>query len=199
MDYKMNLLLLFELQPKEGGVSSFLGAISSYFGNSKGGGSIVIFLLIVIVFLLLAIFFYILEERKRRKKIEALLKKKYEEPKIKVDNEKRISKRTRIPEGVEVKVEFLDESERGLNGFMLDISRGGMAIEPNFPLRRLYVDQIINSIKVSYKDIVFIIRKARVIRISHHMNQRVIAFKFLDVDNEARGKILTLMSKFSQQ
>ncbi len=179
-------------------MSKFLKSISSYFSGEKGEINLVLILLIVIVVLLATIIFYIFEERKRRKKIEELLKKKYESPSIKVDSEKRISRRTRVPDGIEIKVNFLDESEKGLYGFLLDISRGGIAIEPNFPLRRLYVDQVVNKINIIHEDINLIIKKAKVIRISHHMNQRLIAFKFLDVDDENREKVFKLISKIGR-
>ena len=77
------------------------------------------------------------------------------------------------------------EEEEDL-GFLYDISLGGVAFEPNFPLRRLQEGQILEDLKIEVRGREVGILRAKVLRILSQTGNRLVALKFIDVDSPSR-------------
>ncbi len=176
-------------------LKEFLKSFSS--GNQKGNPTIIFAFLIIIIILLIAISIkYYLQVKKTNKKLEKILKnKKY--PPLKKEKDFRTTRRVNIPSSLDLKIIFNEGSVQGGFGIVKDISRGGIGFDPNFPLRKLYVEEIINNITIKNGEILINIRKARVIRIQHQYHRRIIALKFLDMDSENRDALIKLISVIS--
>jgi c-di-GMP-binding flagellar brake protein YcgR len=184
-------LLLFP--PKE--LDNFLKSFSS--DSKKSNPKIILLFLVIIIFLLLLIIIkYYFQVRKSNKKIEQILSKKNSPP-LKKEKDFRNTRRVNIPSSMDLKIIFSEGSVQGNIGLVKDISRGGIGFEPNFPLRKLYVEELLSNVTIKNGDVFIIIKKARVIRIQHQYHRRIIALKFLDMDSANRDALIKLIAKIS--
>jgi len=189
---KISFYLLFS-PPKE--LDNFLRSFSSDSGKTNPK-IIFLFLVFIILLLILVIIKYYFQVRKSNKKLEQLLSKK-KSPPLKKEKDFRNTRRINIPSSIDLKIIFNEGSVQGNIGIVKDISRGGIGFEPNFPLRKLYVEELLSNIEIKNEGTIITIKKARVIRIQHQYHRRIIALKFLDIDSANRDALIKLISKIS--
>ena len=194
----ISLFLFFYKEPPNSEVDSFLKSISSTFSKGKNPSLILFVIAIILILMFLVIVKYMFEVRRTRKKLEEIIDKR-DFPKINQERDFRNSKRVKVFREDNVQVRFKEGEHKDETGILLDISRGGMSFEPNFPLRRMYVDEMINNFEIVKGTTKILIKKAKVVRIQHLYHKRVIAFRFLDMDLSNRDQLVKLISNLEKE
>jgi len=195
----IGLFLFLFVQPPDSEINSFLKSLSSTFSKGKNSSAIFFVIAIILFLMLLVIIKYMYEVRKTQKKLEEIMDKK-DFPRISNERDFRNSKRIKVFSENNLQLRFKEGEHKDENGVLLDISKGGLSFEPNFPLRRMYVDELVNNFEIIKKGgDKILIKKAKVVRIQHLYHKRIIAFRFLDIDADNRSKLLKLISDLSNK
>jgi hypothetical protein len=150
----------------------------------------IVFLAIVIV---LITFIYIFQEKKKKKKIKKKFKKFTENHRLS-KKDMRTVPRISIPESMEVILTLTDNDYVGLKAHTLDMSLTGLAVKPDFPLKKLPLNMIIKNTRVSTPINSFTIREMKAIRIDHQVNKRLIAFHIEKIDGDQFENLKTFMT-----
>ncbi len=193
----VNLFFLIS-EPPGSEVDSFLKSLSSTFSKGKNPSVVLFVIGVILLLLFLVILKYMLEVRKTRKKLEEILNKR-DFPKITQERDFRNSKRIKIFREDNIIIRFKEGEHKDESGILLDISKGGLSFEPNFPLRRVYVDELIENFEIIKGREKLNIRKAKVVRIQHLYHKRLIAFRFLDIDPNNRNLLIKMISELSKK
>ncbi len=88
-----------------------------------------------------------------------------------------------------LKIKFLSPPMKDFVGVVDNISLGGVAILPKFPISRVKLDQEIKEIDIIFPDGAYRINLARVVRIAHLGTDRIVALKWVDVPRKTRERI----------
>ncbi len=194
----ISFFLFFYKEPPNSEVDSFLKSISSTFSKGKNPSIILFVIAIILILMFLVIVKYMFEVRRTRKKLEEIIEKR-DFPRINQERDFRNSKRIKVLREDNIQVKFKEGEHKDETGVLLDISRGGMSFEPNFPLRRMYVDEIVNNFEIVKGTTKILIKKAKVVRIQHLYHKRVIAFRFLDMDLNNRNILMKFISDLGRK
>lgn len=141
------------------------------------------------IFLFATIYFYI-----KYKKAKAFFQRQVEIIKERGTLPKELKdKRTfpRVPGLTEkpLKLKFLSPPMKDFVGVVDNISLGGVAILPKFPISRVKLDQEIRDIEVVFPDGTYRINLAKVVRIAHLGTDRIVALKWVDIPKKTRERI----------
>ncbi len=194
----ISLILFILREPPDSELNSFLKSISSTFSKGKNPSIILFVIAIIFILMFLVIVKYMFEVRRTRKKLEEIIEKR-DFPRINQERDFRKSKRIKVSKEDNIQVRFKEGEHRGETGLLLDISKGGLSFEPNFPLRRMYVDELINNFEIVSGATKILIKKAKVVRIQHLYHKRVIAFRFLDIDLNNRELLIKFISDLERK
>ena len=94
-----------------------------------------------------------------------------------------------IPPDKSVKVRFRKAPLQDHQGVLDNISIGGMAFIPKFPLHKVSIDQILEDFELHFNDGVYRVFRAKVVRISHLGTDKIVAVKWLKMPPETKKKI----------
>ncbi|MCD6454696.1 MAG: PilZ domain-containing protein [Candidatus Aminicenantes bacterium] len=150
---------------------------------------LVILIITNVVFLGIAIYFYLRyrEAFKFYQRQVEIIKERGTLPRELKD------KRTfpRVPGLTEkpLKLKFKSPPLKDFVGVVDNISMGGVAILPKFPISRVKLDQDVNDIEIIFPDGAYPVNSAKVVRIAHLGSERIIAFKWLEMPGRTRERI----------
>lgn len=157
-------------------------------------------LLIVSVLIITIVIVYLLD-RWHRRRIRRIFKTFSEREAGRLNRENRSVPRVSIPESLEVRFVIHDERWPRRAGRVVDLSLSGLAVEPNFPLKKLPLDVELSCFDVETPINRFTLEKVRAVRVEHQLGRRVLAFKILSVserDFSEMKRFIVYMDAFSK-
>ncbi len=86
-------------------------------------------------------------------------------------------------------VRFTSPPLKDYEGVVDNISSGGVAILPKFPVSRMKLDQEVGPMEIIFPDGTYRVDAAKVVRIAHLGNDRIIAMKWLRLPKNTRERI----------
>ncbi|GEM_PF-2461576 len=97
----------------------------------------------------------------------------------------------RVPGFVEkpIILRFLAKPLKDFEGVVDNISTGGVAILPKFPISKIQLDQEVGPLELIFPDGKYPVGSAKVVRIAHLGNDKIVAFKWLNLPYETRRRI----------
>ncbi len=154
-----------------------------------------IFFLFILVIGVIGIVFwaYYLAEKRKKEKIRDSFKSFSEKKKIKQEDLRSVP-RTILPELLNIVLTLTDESYFGLKSLAIDISETGFSVKPDFPLRKLPVNAVLNNVLVRTPINEFVIDKIKTIRYEHEIKKRLLAFEIIAIDENQKNKMLIFMN-----
>ena len=157
-------------------------------------------LLIAGVFLFTIVMVFLLD-RWHRRRVRRVFKSFSEQEGNLLNRESRSVPRVSIPDSLDVLFVIRDERWQGRSGRVVDLSLSGLAVEPNFPLKKLPPDVELNHVEVETPINRFILEKVRAVRVEHQIGKRVLAMKILSVSEKDFAdlkRFIVYMDAFSQ-
>jgi len=156
--------------------------------------------LLIVSALVITILAVYLLDRWHRKRIKRIFKNFSEREGARLNRENRSVPRVSIPDSIDVTFTISDERWRGKTGRVVDLSLSGLAVEPNFPLKKLPEEVELVNLEVETPLNRFILEKVRAVRIEHQLSRRVLAFKILSVSESQFSELksfIVYMDAFS--
>lgn len=144
--------------------------------------------LAVLLLLALAMAGHLAMERRRRERIRRHFRR-FNPPGPKPGSELRGGERLAVPAALHASVTLTDGEWFGLHGRITDISATGLGIKPDFPLKRVPLDVVLNNVLVNTPLNHFVIRQARTVRIEHQVQKRLLGLQLLAVDDDQRCEL----------
>ncbi len=97
----------------------------------------------------------------------------------------------RVPGFVEkpIILRFVGEPLKDLEGVVDNISTGGVAILPKFPISKIQLDQEVGPLELIFPDGTYSVGSAKVVRIAHLGNDKIVAFKWLNIPYRTKKRI----------
>ncbi len=139
------------------------------------------------------VFFYYFVEKKKKEKIRKSFKNINKKQNIDYNN-LRLVPRIPIPELLGISLTLTDELYFGLKAFAIDVSGSGFSVRPDFPLRKLPIDTILNNILVKTSINSFVIKKIRTVRYKHEIKKRLLAFEIISIDENQKKKLIDFIN-----
>ncbi len=133
---------------------------------------------LVLVVTLLTVYFL---DRWHRKRVRRIFQSFSEREGTRLNRENRSVPRVSIPAALEVGFTILDDRWRGKEGRVVDLSLSGLAVEPNFPLKKLPMEVEICNLEITTPLNRFVLEKVRAVRVEHQVSKRVLAFRILSI------------------
>ncbi len=84
---------------------------------------------------------------------------------------------------------FVSPPFKDYEGVVDNISTGGVAILPKFPVSKIKLDQELGPMELIFPDGTYMVNSAKVVRIAHLGNDRIIALKWLSLPEKTRRRI----------
>jgi hypothetical protein len=141
----------------------------------------------------IVVFFYYSAERKKKEKIRNSFKNISKKQNVDY-NDLRTVPRILIPELLGISLTLTDESYFGLKAFAIDVSGSGFSVRPDFPLRKLPIDTVLNNILVKTSINSFVIKKIRTVRYKHEIKKRLLAFEIISIDENQKKKLIDFIN-----
>ncbi len=91
---------------------------------------------------------------------------------------------------------FISPPLKDYEGVVDNISTGGVAILPKFPVSRISIDQEVGPIEIIFPDGTYRVDSAKVVRIAHLGNDRIIAMKWLRIPYRTRDRIQKYIDEY---
>ncbi len=164
--------------------------------NGKLGHSLLLFSVLLLTILLV----YLLD-RWQRRRLKRIFRTFSEKEGSRLNRESRSVPRVSIPDALDVSFTIRDERWPGRSGQVVDLSLSGLAVEPNFPLKKLPLDTEILNMEVETPLNRFVLEKVQAVRVEHQISKRVLAFKILSVSETDFSEIkrfIVYLDAFSQ-
>jgi hypothetical protein len=149
-----------------------------------------IFLAVVII---LIIMIHISREKKRKREIKTKFKKFSETYRLS-HQEMRTVPRVTIPESMEIVLTLTDNEYFGLKACALDMSYSGIAVKPDFPLKKLPLNVVIKNVLVVTPINTFVVREMRTVRIDHQVDKRLLAYHIEKIDGDQFENLKTFIA-----
>ncbi|MCP4148281.1 MAG: hypothetical protein GY757_11075 [bacterium] len=144
---------------------------------------IIIFSICLAAVVIAVILYHYFNEKQRKSELKKTLRKA--SPKYKESHEnKRVLPRFDIPEGMVVTLSLTDDEYFGLKAHAIDVSLSGFSVKPDFPLKKLPIDGVVNNVLVDTAINSFAIRVVRSVRIEHQVAKRLLAFHIESIDED---------------
>jgi hypothetical protein len=140
--------------------------------------SIAIIALIVIVSII-----YMVMERRKRQTIRKNFREFSAAHKVSKKNLRAVPRVT-VPSALEVILTLTDNPYFGLKASALDMSLSGFSVKPDFPLRKLPLNTILNNVLVVTPINTFVIKEMKTVRIDHQVDKRLMAFHIESIDED---------------
>ncbi len=104
-----------------------------------------------------------------------------------------------VPPDDPVRVLFRKSPLRGHQAVVDNISVGGMAFIPKFPLHKITIDQVLEGFDLEFSDGVYRVDRAKVVRISHLGTDKIVAIKWLQLPPTTKKKIYSYVEKYKKK
>lgn len=144
--------------------------------NVESGHTLLIALVLAVT--ILAVY---LMDRWHRKRVRRIFQSFSEKEGARLNRENRSVPRVILPDALEVRFTIRDDRWQGRNGRVVDLSLSGLAVEPNFPLKKLPMEVEICNLEIETPLNRFVLEKVRAVRVEHQISKRVLAFRILSV------------------
>jgi hypothetical protein len=149
-----------------------------------------VFLAVVIILIILV---HVSREKKRKREIKTKFKKFTETYRLS-HQEMRAVPRVAVPESMEIILTMTDNEYFGLKACALDVSLSGIAVKPDFPLKKLPLDIIVKNVLVVTPINTFVVREMRTIRIDHQVDKRLMAYHIEKIDPDQFENLKTFIA-----
>jgi hypothetical protein len=157
-------------------------------------------LLIAAVFALTIIAIIVLD-RWHRRRIKRIFRSFSEKEGSRLNRESRSVPRVSVPGSLDVLFRIRDDRWLDRCGRVADLSLSGLAVEPDFPLKKIPPDAELGMVEVETPINRFVLEKVRAVRVEHQISKRVLAFKILSVSEEnfdEMKRFIVYLDAFSQ-
>lgn len=151
------------------------------------------FTIFLAVVVLLIILVHVSREKKRKKDIKTKFKKFAENYQLS-QQEMRAVPRVNIPETVEVMLTLTDNDYFGLKARALDMSLSGVAVRPDFPLKKLPLGVTLENVLAVTPINTFVIRQMKTVRIDHQVDKRLMAYHIEKIDGDQFENLKTFIA-----
>ncbi len=166
--------------------------------NYNKDDKVMIFILIFIAIIVGLLMIYSFMEKKKKKAIRKKFKRfteSYEFSKKDLRNVKRL----KIPQRLYVILTLTDNEYFGLKSKAIDISLKGFAVKPDFPLKLLPLNLILNNVLVSTPINNFVIKRIKSVRTEHQIKKRLLAYEIIEIEETQKReleKFVLYLSKY---
>jgi hypothetical protein len=141
------------------------------------------FSIAIIALIVIVIIFYMVMERRKRQNIRKSFREFSAAHKVTKKNLRAVPRVT-VPGALEVVLTLTDNPYFGLKACALDMSLSGFSVKPDFPLRKLPLDTILNNVLVVTPINTFVIKEMKTVRIDHQVDRRLMAFHIESIDED---------------
>lgn len=149
-----------------------------------------VFLAVVIILIILI---HASREKKRRRELKTKFKKFSETYRLS-HQEMRAVPRISVPESMEIVLTLTDNEYFGLKACALDMSLSGIAVKPDFPLKKLPLNISIQNVLVVTPINTFVVRKMKTVRIDHQVDKRLLAYHIEKIDPDQFENLKTFIA-----
>jgi hypothetical protein len=156
-----------------------------------------IFLGLIVFLISLGVGLYLLIERRRK----AILNRRFRSFHAQQDlsgKDLRTVPRITIPESMDVILSFLDEKHLERRAFATDISMNGLAAQPDFSVRKVSNDLVLENVQVETPINQFFINKLKLVRVGSPIEQKLLAFTFEKMDEEQFEELRIFMNHLNK-
>lgn len=112
--------------------------------------------------------------------------------------EQRAASRQVIPQGLDITLTFTDPSCFGLKARVCDLSLHGLGLVPQFPLRRLPLNQPLSHALLDTPLGPIDIERVQVVRYQHRTGHRALGLEILSVGEQAFSQIHDLLNRLDR-
>lgn len=112
--------------------------------------------------------------------------------------ELRAGQRLTIPEALQAEITLTDSDWFGLKGRIVDLSPGGFGIKPDFPLKKVPLQTVLNNVLVNTPEANFVVRQARTVRIEHQTQKRLLGLQILVIDDDQNIELQRFMNQLQE-
>lgn len=154
---------------------------------------LIVFIAALLFGIIGVIFWAYFSEKKKKEKIRESFKSFSKKKKLKNEDLRSVP-RLEIPYLLTVFLTLTDEPFFGLKAAAIDISETGFSVKPDFPLRKLPIDTILNNVLVKTPINNFTIEKMKTVRYEYEIKKRVLAFKIITIEKSQKNKMLIFMN-----
>lgn len=148
-------------------------------------------LLLLLFMVLLFVLAYWLDTRRRKKEKDFFRA-------VLAVREKRDTSRLILPPSCSVQVTLTDPVSFGWRCRVLDLSPAGLAVEPDFPLRRLPLQQPWHNVLLQTSWTTVVIRTIEPVRFEHRAGRRLLGLKIAAIDDDQRLLWLNLVKSIQE-
>lgn len=149
---------------------------------SKTGGIVELTVFLAVVIILIALF-YLSREKKRKREIKEKFRKFTESYRLSHQDMRTVPRIT-VPDAMEITLKLTDDKYLGLKAHVIDMSLSGFAVKPDFPLKRLPLNTLLENVLVVTPINTFVVREMRTVRIDHQVDKRLMAFHIEKIDGD---------------
>jgi len=155
--------------------------------------SILGFIGFIIVIVVIVMVIYLIFEKKRKDKI----KKEFKEFTTNFslsDKDLRTVPRISIPESLEVIITFSCGKYEGLKSHAIDMSLSGIAVRPDFSLKKIPLNATLENVLVKTPVNNFSIRELKQARTENRAGKKLMAFNIVSIDEDQFEELKIFMS-----
>ncbi len=153
---------------------------------------IFLYALFSILLIVVIIIIYIYFERKKQQKLRQKFLKFSSTYQISVV-EKRFSQRMPIPQFLNTEIMFTEGDYFGLRGTVIDISDSGLAIKPDFPLKKIPLQKTFENVILHTPLADIVLKKISSVRIEHQQNKRLLGLQIAELSQDQQEKFLSFL------
>ncbi|MGE5344273.1 MAG: hypothetical protein ACM3SY_22630 [Candidatus Omnitrophota bacterium] len=149
-----------------------------------------IFTEVIVGLIVLGILIYAINERKKKKHLQKKFMAFSETHQLQLDKPNaRTVPRIKIPPMLDVFLTLTDDAYFGLKAHVTDISLAGFSAKPDFPLKKLPTNIIVNNVLIVTPINNFAIKEMKAVRIDHQINKRLMAFHIEKIDPDQQDHL----------
>lgn len=149
----------------------------------SGLSDVLFFLGLILFLIVLAGGLYMLFERRRKRAVNKRFRTFHAEESLS-EKDLRTVPRISIPDSMDVVLSFLDERQLERRAFATDISMNGVAAAPDFSVRKVSSDLVLENVQVDTPINQFFINKLKLVRVGSLLEHKLLAFTFEHMDDE---------------
>ena len=156
--------------------------------NNSKTNNLLIYIFIFIIVIITVLIIYGLREKKKKKDIRKNFRRFTESYQFS-KNDLRKVKRIKIPNRLNVILTLTDNEYFGLKAKAIDISLKGFAVKPDYPLKLLPINTILNNVLVSTPINNFVIKRMKAVRTEHQIKKRLLAYEIVEIEENHKKEL----------
>lgn len=154
---------------------------------------VLVFSVGIIILIIAVSMVYVILEKKKKQRVKLEFRSFSRDYKISKKNMRAVP-RVSVPQSLDVILTLTDNEYFGLKARALDISLSGFSVKPDFPLKRLPLNVIINNVLVVTPINTFVVKEMKTVRIDHQIDKRLMAFHIKTVEEDQFANLKHFMS-----